>query len=78
VEIPNFLIKSSDGSELRRFVGRDPSRPNPSSPIDEIKPEDIAAIEVYKGTACPVSANIPCPLITVTLKPGRDAAYRKR
>ena len=76
-EMPNFLVKSSDGSELRRIVV-DPAKFYTTSPIDDIKPEDIAAIEVYKGTACPVSANIPCPLITVTLKPGRDAAYRKR
>jgi len=76
-EMPNFVVKSSDGAEIRRVIA-DPSRTNTTSPIDDIRSEDIAAIEVYKGSSCPTSANISCPLISITLKPCRDAAYRKR
>ena len=76
-EMPNFLVKSSDGAEIRRVIA-DRWRTYTTSPIDDIRPDDIAAIGVYKGNSCPTSANISCPLISITLKPGRDAAYRKR
>ena len=75
--MPNVLLKSADGSEIRRFVA-DPSRTYTTSPLDDIRSDDIGAIEVYKGNSCSTTANISCPLVIVTLKKDRDAAYRKR
>ena len=75
--MPNILVRRADGSELRRFIAES-ARANEKSPIDELKSDDIAAIEVYKGRSCPSSANIGCPLIVITLKAGRDQAYRPR
>ena len=67
---PTTVILSSSGKEVARFAAR--------SRMAEIRTDDISAIEVYKPTACPVSAEAACPLIRVRLKPGRETAYRKR
>lgn len=75
--IPNILVRRADGSELRRFIAQS-ARANEKSPVDELKSEDIAAIEVYKGRSCPSAATIGCPLIVITLKAGRDQTYRPR
>lgn len=75
--MPNFLVRRADGSELQRFIAQT-ARASDKSPIDEIKTDDVAAIEVYKGRSCPASLRIDCPLIVITLKAGRDQAYRPR
>jgi beta-lactamase regulating signal transducer with metallopeptidase domain len=72
--MPNIIIQSSSGAELRRFVA-DPARTYTTSPIADISPDDISAIEVMKGQlGC---APLGCPLVRVWLKAGREAAYRK-
>jgi beta-lactamase regulating signal transducer with metallopeptidase domain len=72
--MPNVLVSASDNSEVSRsLAGLAGSKPA----LDEIRQDDIAAIEVYKGV-CPATAPIACPYVRVWLKPGRDAAYRKR
>jgi TonB family protein len=74
---PNILVRSIAGEELRRYLA-DSSKEPFKSPLGEIDPQDIEAIEVLKGrAACPAPAP-PCPLITVTVKRGREAAYRAR
>jgi hypothetical protein len=75
--MPSILLVSSTGAVLREMAG-DVTRIRASSAVDDIKPDDIAEIEVYKGSACPTTATVGCPLIKITLKPGREAAYRKR
>ena len=76
-EIPNILLLSADGSELGRFLAND-ARTTASLYLDAIKVDDVGAIEVYKGNSCPAAANIPCPLIKISLKAGREGGYRKR
>jgi len=70
VDNANFVILSSSGQLVARYPAK--------GVIKEVKVDDIAAIEVYKGHTCPVSAEAACPLIRIYLKPGREAAYRIR
>jgi TonB family protein len=74
---PNILVKSINGTELRRYIA-EPGKMDAKSALGDIDPQDIEAIEVYKPTACPANAAVPCPLIVVTVKRGREAAYRAR
>ena len=75
--IPNVVIYSSTGEIVRELVGNVTRMPSKSA-LDDVKPEDIAAIEVYNGNTCPSSATLGCPLVKITLKPGREGPYRKR
>jgi beta-lactamase regulating signal transducer with metallopeptidase domain len=72
-EVPNILILRSDGTELKRILAGT-WQASTKSPIDDISPADIQEIEVIKAKNC---GPIPCPLIRITLMPGRDAKYRK-
>ena len=72
-EVPNILILRSDGTELKRILAGT-WHASTKSPIDDISPADIQEIDVLKGKNC---GPIPCPLIRITLMPGRDAKYRK-
>jgi TonB family protein len=74
-EPPSIVIKSIAGDELRAVRGSDQKV---KSAFGEIDPQDIEAIEVYKPSVCPASASVPCPLIVITVKRGREAAYRQR
>ena len=76
-ELPNIVVMNSAGTVLKE-IAADAQRLSTKSPLDEIKTEDIAAIEVYKGNTCANVSKLGCPLIKITLKPGREAAYRKR
>jgi hypothetical protein len=67
---PTTVILSSSGTEVARYAAK--------GQVEEIRTDDISAIEVYKGRGCPSSAQATCPQIRITLKPGREAAYRKR
>lgn len=67
---PTIVVLSSAGSEVARYVAK--------GKLDEIRTDDIGAIDVYRGSNCPPSAEAPCPLIRIWLKPGREAAYRKK
>jgi hypothetical protein len=76
-ERPAVVVRSLAGVELRRYLA-DSGGTSAKSFLGDIDPEDIAAIEVYKGRAiCPASA-VPCPQIVITVKRGREAAYRAR
>ena len=75
--MPNIVVMNSTGTVLKE-IAADAQRLSTKSPLDEIKTEDIAAIEVYKGNTCANVSKLGCPLIKTTLKPGREAAYRKR
>lgn len=66
---PNVVILGSNGKEVARYTA--------DGRLDEIKPEDIRSIEVFKPTTCPASAEASCPLIRITLKPGKEAAYKR-
>lgn len=68
---PNFVIMSSAGQVISKHTGTE------LPDFDEVKVNDIQSIEVLKGNACS-KAEMPCPLITITLKPWTEAAYRKR
>jgi beta-lactamase regulating signal transducer with metallopeptidase domain len=72
-EVPNILILRSDGTELKRILAAT-WQASAKSPIDDILPADIQEIEVIKARNC---GPMPCPLIRITLMPGRDAKYRK-
>jgi hypothetical protein len=64
----DFELLSSGGKVVSRYTtDRMPK---------EIRVDDIAAIEVYKSSSC--SAGTSCSLIRITLKPGREGAYRKK
>jgi TonB family protein len=76
-ERPNIVVRSIAGEELRRYLA-DSSKESSRFALGDIDPQDIEAIEVYKPRACPASATTPCPLIMVTVKRGREAAYRAR
>jgi hypothetical protein len=72
---PNVILYGSNGTELKR-IAADQFRAGTRSPLDEIRQDDIEAIEVMKGQrGC---APLGCPLVHIWLKPGRDAAYRKK
>ena len=43
---------------------------------NELNPEDIQSIEVFKPAKCPAAST--CPLIRITLKTGREAVYKKQ
>lgn len=65
-----FEILSSGGAVVSRYASsRMPS---------EVRVDDISSIEVLKPAVCPASVKNGCPLIRITLKPGRESAYRKR
>lgn len=64
--LPSVLILSSRGEEL--FAGRGGTR----TPLADLLPESISSVEILKGNGCP--AHLPCPLITVRLKPGYGLA----
>jgi TonB family protein len=69
-ERPVVRLLSASGQEVAHFRS--------NGRLDEVRTDDIEAIEVVKPRACPVGAQVECPLITITLKAGREAAYRKR
>lgn len=72
---PSIVIKSIEGVELKAVRGSDQ---RVKSAFGEIDPQDIEAIEVLKGrAACPASTT-PCSKIIITVKRGREAAYRER
>jgi hypothetical protein len=72
---PSIVIKSITGVELRAVRDSDQ---RVKSAFGEIDPQDIEAIEVVKGrVACPASTT-PCSKIIITVKRGREAAYRQR
>ena len=75
--MPNVKIYSSTGALVREIAG-EVTRISDRSALGDIKPDDIATIEVYKGNSCLASASVGCPLVKITLKPGREQAYRKR
>jgi TonB family protein len=75
VERPSIVIKSIAGVELKAVRGSDQ---RVKSAFGEIDPQDIEAIEVYKPAVCPANATVECPMIVITLKRGREAAYRQR
>ena len=64
----NFELLSSGGEVISRHT-------TDKIPM-EIRVDDIQGIEVYKPRSCPTDA--ACPLIRITLKPGQEAAYRKK
>jgi len=74
---PNVLIVDLKGKELRRYVPRSGDETRRHS-LDDVKPDDIAAIEVYKGNTCPPARGVPCPLIVVIVKEGREGGYRAK
>ena len=73
--VPTVYVRSADGTELIRFKVSPTERRKSS--LDNLKPDDIDAIEVIKGSACE-SQRLDCPAIIVTVKQGREAAYRRR
>jgi hypothetical protein len=75
--MPNVVIYSSAGAVVRE-IAADVTRINSTSPLGDIKSDDIDAIEVLKGSACASESSLGCPLVKITLKPGREQAYRKR
>jgi beta-lactamase regulating signal transducer with metallopeptidase domain len=75
-ELPNIRLLRSDRTELRFLRESDPSSQKEAF-MNGLQPDDIAAIEVYKGKSCEVSQPA-CPLITIHLKAGREAKYEKR
>jgi beta-lactamase regulating signal transducer with metallopeptidase domain len=75
--MPNVVIYSSTGAVVRE-IAADVTRINSKSPLGDIKSDDIDAIEVLKGSACASGSSLGCPLVKITLKPGREQAYRKR
>ena len=72
VDPPNVIVLSSGGAELRRIHAPD-FRADGRKFFDQLKTEDIESIEVQKGSQC---APLTCPLLRVTLKAGREAAYK--
>jgi hypothetical protein len=46
------------------------------SALADVTPSDILAIEVWKPSRCPADLSVECPVIKVTVKDGREAAYR--
>lgn len=87
-EEPGIVVRAADGTTLRRY---DPAagaaRIDASgvawakvgkSPLGDITPADIGSVEVIKGRSCPSAYGLPCPLIVITLKQGRDGPYRPR
>jgi hypothetical protein len=77
IEMPNILITSSTGAEVRRILAQKDGRHTPSS-LAEIDQSDISAVEVLKGNACASSSPIPCPLVRITLKAGTEGKYKQR
>ena len=61
-------LLSSSGEVVARYGSR--------GEVREINSEDISASETYNGKGC--KAGSACPLTRIRLKPGRDAAYRKK
>jgi TonB family protein len=76
-ELPNVLVRSKSGEELKRFIA-DPTKMYNRTPLNDLNPDDIAAIEVIKARNCSVTVGVPCPAIIVTIKSGREAAYRRK
>lgn len=76
-EMPNVLVRSKSGEELKRFVA-DPTKMYNKTPLNDLNPDDISAIEVIKARNCSVTLGVPCPAIIVTIKAGREAAYRRK
>lgn len=74
-EMPNILVRSKSGEELKRFIA-DPTKMYDKTPLNDLNPQDIDAIEVIKARNCSVTLGVPCPAIVVTIKIGREAAYR--
>ena len=66
----NVEILSSRGEVISRLLAT-------TKGFNEIKPDDISSIEVFKPRSCSTTTSTPCPLIKITLKPGRESAYRK-
>lgn len=73
---PNVVLFDAKGSELAR-VYADDIRKGGKNLFAEINTDDIEAIEVRKGAGC-YDLPVPCPAISITIKNGREGAYRKR
>jgi hypothetical protein len=69
-EVVNFELLNSKGGVVSSYA----SDKLPT----EIRADDIAAMEVIKPRSCAATNSSSCPLIRITLKEGREAAYRKR
>lgn len=72
-EQPHILVRSYTGAELRRY---DPAKlPASQNPLAELNPADIESVEVIKGAGC--GTDVGCPAIIVTVKRGRESAYKR-
>lgn len=70
---PHVLVRSYAGAELRRY---DPAKMrSDQNPLADLVPADIESVEVIKGAGC--GTEIGCPAIIVTVKRGREGAYRR-
>jgi beta-lactamase regulating signal transducer with metallopeptidase domain len=66
-ERADFELLSKSGEVVSRYTT--------DTMTKEVRVEDIDAIEVFKSSSC--SAGTSCSLVRITLKPGREGAYRK-
>ena len=73
-EMPNVVLFSADGKELRRVLAHEGLA---AQSLSEIKSDDIDAVEVRKGASCG-SLSVSCPAILITIKTGREKAYIQR
>ena len=70
------MMKAPVTVELLTSTGDLVARYGSRAAVKGLNSEDIAASEAYNGSGC--KAGSPCPLTRIWLKPGREAAYRKR
>jgi TonB family protein len=68
----NFELLDSSGQVVARYGSREAMKGV------NINSEDISASETYNGKTCTAPGQTACPLTRIWLKPGREAAYRKR